>query len=599
VLENLRRLPMQDRCVLSGVVQKIAARLLALVDRFIPGQAHHNPEELSRARILIGFAGLLATPGFGLAGGYLAAGYYVVGGAVTLGAVLVCVVPFLVRARGATGLAAHWLLGVFSSILVLVCIAMGGLDPYTIMWMPLVPLAAVLMSGGRASAIWTGIVCLQVTALFILRAAGIRFFETQQSPLILDLAGVWIILGMTFGFAVLYERMNKRSRAKLAEAMKTAQEANAAKSAFLANISHELRTPMNGVIGMSEALQATLLDEEQREHARTLQMCSETLLSLINDVLDFSKIEAKKLQLEEIVFSLKKNIQDTAAVFARQAEQKALELEVELDPRVPEEVCGDPTRLRQVLYNLLGNAIKFTERGSVRLSVELVRAETNAALIKIGVHDTGIGIPAEHHAHLFQPFSQADASTTRRFGGTGLGLAIARQIVEAMGGKIAVASTEGQGSTFELELMFRTAALPVAKPILSKSTGAEENRAILLVEDNPVNRKVAAQMLKRFGLRCDVAVTGKEAVEAVDARVYDLILMDIQMPVMDGYEATREIRKQELNRQQHVHIVAMTANAMDGDRERCLAAGMDDYLSKPITSARLGEVLATARLRRD
>jgi CheY-like chemotaxis protein len=302
------------------------------------------------------------------------------------------------------------------------------------------------------------------------------------------------------------------------------------------------------------------------------------------------------LVLDDIDFSAGQKVRETTAAFSRQAEKKHLELVLDISPEIPAQLCGDAKRLGQVLSSVLDNALKFTEAGSVRVSVKVSRTEGPTTFLKIEVRDTGIGISAEHLALLFQPFSQADGSSTRRFGGTGLGLALAKLIVDAMGGTITVSSIEGQGSTFEIEAPFRTAPLQesIAPSTLSERTAPLQQSSILLVEDNPVNQKVAAQMLRRAGLQCDLAVDGKKAVAAVTQRHYDLILMDCQMPEMDGYEATREIRKLEVGGDTRTRIVALTANSSDGDRERCLDAGMDDHVGKPMSSKRLSEVLRVA-----
>ncbi|MBA4015809.1 MAG: hybrid sensor histidine kinase/response regulator [Pirellula sp.] len=408
-------------------------------------------------------------------------------------------------------------------------------------------------------------------------------------------------------FVDLY-RLNMQTRRQAAEQVALAEERSArvsaerasrAKSEFLANVSHELRTPMNAIIGMTELALDEGLSPVVRDHLEVVKLNAHLLLELLNEILDFSKLESGKFTLDDAPFELRREIEALIGTFGYRASEKGLELQSRLDDGVPDSLRGDALRIRQVLMNLISNAVKFTERGNVVLHVGLESRSEDRVRIRFSVADTGIGISAADQERIFAPFTQVDASSTRRHGGTGLGLAIASDLVEAMGDRLSVQSSEGEGSVFSFALNLSTVAPKTDGETHLETSPRNESTEVrvpppgglrvLVAEDTPTNQKLISHVLQKRGHHVDIAATGEEAVAAVVQRQYDVILMDVQMPKMDGLQATAAIRA--LPGRERVPIIALTAHAMSGDRQRCLDAGMDHYLPKPLDIRKLLEVV--------
>ncbi len=375
-----------------------------------------------------------------------------------------------------------------------------------------------------------------------------------------------------------------KSKTELEKAKMKVESANLSKSQFLANMSHEIRTPINSITGFLQLLKDTPLNTDQNNYVKLMQSSSDTLLSVINDILDISKIESGKLELERIDFDLKETIKNAVFSLSAKVNEKNLKLDISLEENLPQYVVGDPTRLKQIIINMVSNAIKFTKNGEIQVSVSIDKSAVSSEYIKFLIKDTGIGMTNETLIKLFKPFMQADSSSARMYGGTGLGLTICKAYVEAMGGTIQVKSEMGKGSEFSFIVPLSNSSHDfISSPVstVTSSSANNEKIKILLVEDNEVNCIFVTKLLQLHGLVCDIAVNGEDALNACSAKNYDLIFMDCHMPVMDGYETTRKIRALEGNRR-HTRIIAMTACAMEDDRQKCIDAGMDDYISKPV-----------------
>ncbi|MFI5308186.1 MAG: ATP-binding protein [Polyangiales bacterium] len=377
----------------------------------------------------------------------------------------------------------------------------------------------------------------------------------------------------------------------LREANEAARSATRAKSEFLANMSHEIRTPMTAMLGMTELLQMTELDEQQQEFAQTIDRSGKTLLQIVNDILDFSKIESGHFQLESVRFDLGALLEEVRDMLAFKAEQKGLSLEVELDPSLSARFRGDPTRIKQVVVNLAGNAIKFTHQGHVKIRAAEMQASEQQSVVSISVLDTGIGIPEDQLDRVFEAFTQADASTTRKYGGTGLGLAISSRLTRLMGGEIELHSDVGKGSEFTVRLPLETISRRSTAPPPASSISQRYDARVLLVEDTEDTQNLALEMLLRMGCTVDLATDGVQALRRLANERYDLVLMDCHMPNMNGYAATEEIRRTEKGNGKHTIIVALSASVLPEERERCVAVGMDGYVAKPFSQRDLQRVL--------
>lgn len=595
--------------VLGYAAPTVRAGLLAVIEPLVPGPLRVDAEGLLAARMLLGAVLLAFAVAIVTGGCFWVLGLtYFAGLTFAYGGVLAAV-PLYLRLRPEVRSGTHLAIGLTCLYLASGTLTLTPVDLGQALWLAALPIVALLALGRAAGLLWLAIVTLVGAALSVFAFSGWSMGQVASHPLLPSVFRLFTFVPAMAGLAFVFDAARRTAmdeatlaranleeeraeaevaRAEAEAARAEAERASRAKSQFLANISHELRTPMNAVIGLTDALLTEELTATQREQLELLERSGRAMVALIGDLLDITKIEAGQLELEVSTFDLGQLLSDVGALFRPTALSKGLELVVEVADDVPRWVLGDPLRTRQILANLVGNATKFTEAGKVRLAARAL----GGARVEVTIADTGIGIPAELVPKLFEKFFQADVSHTRRYGGTGLGLAIARELAEMMGGGIEVESAAGAGT-----LMRVTLTLPAAEAPPARATHDPRARPrlspglpVLVVDDNAVNRTVASLLLKRLGLSVELAEDGREALARFAPGRYRAILMDVQMPELDGYETTRAIRDREVGAAR-TPILGLTASALASTLTRCLEAGMDRCLTKPVTLDGLASAL--------
>ncbi len=647
-------------------------------DRYLPASA--SSEERWRAQRVLIYAALLSLQAVGFGTFYLVRGMYVFAAVIFCGVVFGVATALVMRVTRSSLVSGYWLHFHVAWVLCWFTYHTGVHGP-SMIWFALLPLLALMSNGRRAGIFWALVSGACVSAVFGLDLAGHEFpvWIDPASMQIVEWTSILSMIGGTFWVVMTYERHQAQTthelqtaNERLTEALQQAAAASRVKSAFLANTSHELRTPMNGVVGMTSLLMTTPLSNEQREYAETIHESAESLLSVIDEILDFSQLDAGKLKLAHLEFDLRERLESLIALLAERIGDKPLDLVTIVDEHVPERLIGDPVRLNQVITNLVDNALKFTDGGEVVLEIACAAVRGSEVELRVSVRDTGIGIAVSDQGTIFERFMQVDSSSRRRYGGTGLGLAISKQLVERMGGQIQVESAPGAGSTFSFTARLERAAdtersrrrirmtgrvligpmqpgllsfveramaargltpvraesaadlearlgeldltvvdldrTPVQGPrlirlsrrkegdlskpvraaqldaLLERITATDRKTAckVLVVEDNAVNQLVAATMIERLGYAVEVVASGPEALVRCEMHDYGVIVMDCHMPGMDGFETAAEIRRRERGRGARTPIIALTASAASEYRARCLDAGMDDFLTKPV-----------------